>query len=208
VYYYNQTIYIEIFHFLLGKYIMYQNKISSYVFLSLLIIIMGIILLPSFYEDTAVTAAAAPAPANNVGSGSSIDSSTAPSPGPIASPSNSHICNCVVFRIDDISDNHVSSSIAVMNLFISENKSLTLGIVMNHIGRNPVLMEKIMDGTRKGLFELALHGYDHLNYLKLPASEQLDQLSLANQRMQDLLENLQKYLFHHTIHSITIQSIQ
>ena len=93
---------------------------------------------------------------------------------------------CAIFRIDDISDNHASSSIAVMNLFIAENQPLTLGIVMNHIGRNPALMEKILEGKDKGLFELALHGYDHLNYRKLSPQEQLNQLSNANQRMQGL----------------------
>jgi peptidoglycan/xylan/chitin deacetylase (PgdA/CDA1 family) len=57
---------------------------------------------------------------------------------------------------------------------------------MNHIGKNPDLMEKILEGKDKGLFELALHGYDHLNYRRLSPQEQLDQLSNANQRMHDL----------------------
>jgi peptidoglycan/xylan/chitin deacetylase (PgdA/CDA1 family) len=73
-----------------------------------------------------------------------------------------------------------------MNLFLAENQPLTLGIVMNHIGRNPALMGKILEGQDKGLFELALHGYDHLYYTKLPPQEQLNQLSHANQRMQVL----------------------
>src|SRR5918912_1094130 len=73
-----------------------------------------------------------------------------------ATSSSSSCPPCAIFRIDDISDNHVSSSIAVMNLFLAENEPLTLGIVMNHIGKNPDLMEKILEGTRKGLFELAL----------------------------------------------------
>jgi peptidoglycan/xylan/chitin deacetylase (PgdA/CDA1 family) len=93
---------------------------------------------------------------------------------------------CVVFRIDDISDNRPSASIAVMNLFLAENEPLTLGIVMNHIGRNQTLMEKILEGKDKGLFELALHGYEHVYYTKLSPQEQLNQLSNANQRMQGL----------------------
>ena len=47
-------------------------------------------------------------------------------------------------------------------------------------------MDKILEGKDKGLFELALHGYDHVYYTKLPPQEQLNQLSDANQRMQDL----------------------
>ena len=73
-----------------------------------------------------------------------------------------------------------------MNLFLAENEPLTLGIVMNHIGRNQTLMEKILEGKDKGLFELALHGYDHLYYTKLSPQEQLNQLSSANERMQDM----------------------
>ncbi len=73
-----------------------------------------------------------------------------------------------------------------MNLFLAENEPLTLGIVMNHIGRSPALMEKILEGKDKGLLELALHGYDHLYYTKLSPQEQLNQLSSANERMQDI----------------------
>jgi peptidoglycan/xylan/chitin deacetylase (PgdA/CDA1 family) len=73
-----------------------------------------------------------------------------------------------------------------MNLFLAENKPLTLGIVMNHVGRNQAVMEKILEGKDKGLFELALHGYEHVYYNKLSPQEQLNQLSNANQRMQDL----------------------
>ena len=50
-----------------------------------------------------------------------------------------------------------------MNLFLAENKPLTLGIVMNHVGRNQAVTEKILEGKDKGLFELALHGYDYLH---------------------------------------------
>lgn len=77
-----------------------------------------------------------------------------------------------------------------MNMFLAENQPLTLGIVMNHIGKNQALMGKILEGQNKGLFELALHGYDHLNYKKLSPQEQLNQLSYANQRMQDLFGKL------------------
>ena len=104
-----------------------------------------------------------------------------------SSPSSSSSCPpCVIFRIDDIADQPASSIIAVMNLFLAEHEPLTLGIVMNHIGKNQALMEKILEGRSKGLFELALHGYDHLYYTKLAPQEQLNQLSHANQRMQGL----------------------
>ena len=115
------------------------------------------------------------------GSSSSSDPS---SPSSSASPNS---CPpCVIFRIDDISDSHASSSIAVINLFLAENEPLTLGMVMNHIGKNPSLVENVLEGKNKGLFELALHGYEHVYYTKLSPQEQLSQLSDANQRMHDL----------------------
>jgi peptidoglycan/xylan/chitin deacetylase (PgdA/CDA1 family) len=110
----------------------------------------------------------------------SATTSSSPSSSPNSCPP------CVIFRIDDISDNRPSATIAVMNLFLAENKPLTLGIVMNHVGRNQAVMEKILEGKDKGLFELALHGYEHVYYNKLSPQEQLNQLSNANQRMQDL----------------------
>ena len=119
--------------------------------------------------------------------GSSSFSSSSSSNLSNSSSSSSNSCPpCVIFRIDDVSDSHASSSIAVMNLFLAENKPLTLGIVMNHVGRNQAVMEKILEGKDKGLFELALHGYEHVYYNKLSPQEQLNQLSNANQRMQDL----------------------
>jgi peptidoglycan/xylan/chitin deacetylase (PgdA/CDA1 family) len=109
-----------------------------------------------------------------------------PNSSPSPSPSPSSCPPCVVFRIDDISDFRPSATIAVMNFFIAENKPLTLGIVMNHIGKNQAVMEKILEGKNKGIFELALHGYEHVYYNRLSPQEQLDQLSGANQRMHDL----------------------
>jgi len=115
-----------------------------------------------------------------------VSSSPSPSSSPSSSASSAPCPPCVIFRIDDISDSRPSATIAVMNLFIGENKPLTLGIVMNHIGRNQAVMEKILEGKDKGLFELALHGYEHVYYTKLSPQEQLSQLSAANQRMHDL----------------------
>lgn len=151
--------------------ILSQNKISLPIFISVVVVILSTVLHSTFYANTAVAAAVNSTTTNAAGSPSSHNSSA---------------CNCVAFRVDDVSDNRIAGNLAVLNLFLSENQPLTLGIVMNHIGRSPTLMDKIMEGTNKGLFELALHGYDHLNYVKLSGQEQMDQLSKANGRMKDL----------------------
>jgi peptidoglycan/xylan/chitin deacetylase (PgdA/CDA1 family) len=152
--------------------ILSRNKVSLPIFISVVVVILSTVSHSTFYANTATAAAAANSTTTNAaGSPSSHKSSG---------------CNCVAFRIDDVSDNNRVGNLAVLNLFLSENEPLTLGIVMNHIGRSPILMDKIMEGTNKGLFELALHGYDHLNYVKLAPQEQMDQLSKANERMNDL----------------------
>jgi peptidoglycan/xylan/chitin deacetylase (PgdA/CDA1 family) len=149
---------------------LYQNKILLPIFLSVVVVILSTVSHPSFYVNT---------------SAAEVNATTTNAVSPSSSP-NSSACNCVAFRVDDVSDNRIAGNLAVLNLFLSENQPLTLGIVMNHIGRSPILMDKIMEGTNKGLFELALHGYDHLNYVKLSGQEQMDQLSKANERMNDL----------------------
>jgi peptidoglycan/xylan/chitin deacetylase (PgdA/CDA1 family) len=154
--------------------ILSQNKVSLPILISVVVVILSIVSHSTFYANAAA-AAVVNSTTDTVRSSSSSSSSY-----------NSSGCNCVAFRVDDVSDNRIAGNLAVLNLFLSENQPLTLGIVMNHIGRSPILMDKIMEGTNKGLFELALHGYDHLNYVKLSGQEQMDQLSKANERMNDL----------------------
>ena len=97
------------------------------------------------------------------------------------------MCNCVVFRLDDIHDNWLhSAQIQVMNLFLSKNQSLSLGIVMNATGNDEPVLQKIKEGQSKGLFELAIHGWNHVDYTKLSEQEQKKTFDLANNKMQTL----------------------
>jgi peptidoglycan/xylan/chitin deacetylase (PgdA/CDA1 family) len=102
-------------------------------------------------------------------------------------------CNCVVFRLDDIpydlsiyDESRINIDLAVMNVFIEKNQPLSLALVMHYIDRNPTLLKNIMDGYNKGLFELALHGWNHVDYSKLSEVQQQDSLSKANKKMQKL----------------------
>ena len=46
-------------------------------------------------------------------------------------------CDCVIFRMDDIQDFWIEQGqIAPMNLFISKNQSLSLGLIMHNIGND------------------------------------------------------------------------
>jgi peptidoglycan/xylan/chitin deacetylase (PgdA/CDA1 family) len=94
-------------------------------------------------------------------------------------------CKCVVFRLDDIQDRYMDPvQVKIMDLFLSRGEHLTLGLVMHHFGNDTLILNKISDGYKKGLFELALHGWDHKNYSTLSEQDQKSSLYEANERMQ------------------------
>jgi peptidoglycan/xylan/chitin deacetylase (PgdA/CDA1 family) len=96
-------------------------------------------------------------------------------------------CKCIIFRMDDIQDDWLNSAqVAVMNLFLSKNQSLSLGSIMHIIGNDSKIVDKVKEGFHKGLFELDLHGWDHINYTKLNENQQRDSLSKANAKMERL----------------------
>jgi peptidoglycan/xylan/chitin deacetylase (PgdA/CDA1 family) len=97
-------------------------------------------------------------------------------------------CNCVVFRMDDIQDYWIESAqLAVMNLFISNHQGLTAGLIMHAVGNDSKIINKVREGYQKGLFELALHGWDHVDYTKLSEQEQKNSLYKANEKIQRLI---------------------
>jgi len=99
-------------------------------------------------------------------------------------------CNCVIFRMDDVQDNFIDTAQAVaMNLFILKNQTLTLGLIMNDVGNDMTISQHIAEGTKRGLFELGLHGWDHVDYTKLSEEQQKDSLKKANEKMQRLYGN-------------------
>lgn len=100
-------------------------------------------------------------------------------------------CNCVVFIMDSIQDYWIEQGqITPMDLFISKNQSLSLGLVMSAVGNDPKILNKVRDGSsRGGLFELAINGWNHTDYTKLSQKEQEYSLNLSNQKMQMLFGN-------------------
>jgi hypothetical protein len=57
---------------------------------------------------------------------------------------NSSPCNCVVFRFDSIQDYWLQpAQTAVMDLFLSKNISLSPALIMNAIGNDPKIIEKV-----------------------------------------------------------------
>jgi len=92
--------------------------------------------------------------------------------------------------MDDVQDSWIETAqLATMNLFISKNQSLTLGLIMNGIGNDTKIIGRVNNGYHNGLFELALHGWDHVDYTKLNEKQQQESLKLANEKMLRLFGN-------------------
>src|SRR5918912_3257540 len=97
------------------------------------------------------------------------------------------LCNCVVFRMGDVQDYWIKSGqLTPMDLFLSGNHSLTLGIIMGAIGNDSDIVNKVRDGSQRGLFELAIHGWNHTDYTKLSEEKQRSSLYDANRKMVEL----------------------
>ena len=93
-------------------------------------------------------------------------------------------CKCVVFRLDDVNSDFLTKvQLNVMDQFISQNQSISLGLIMHRIVPTSPVVEKIKEGTQKGLFELDLHGWDHVDYSQLSKEEQLGTLQQASEKM-------------------------
>ena len=101
----------------------------------------------------------------------------------------SNICNCIVFRMDDIQDywlNNIQNE--VLDLFILKNQSLSLGIISDWTGNDSKLISKINQGIENELFELASHGWKHNEYTKLTSQEQFENLSQSINKINKIFK--------------------
>src|SRR5687767_10819387 len=100
-------------------------------------------------------------------------------------------CNCVIFAMDDMADygsNNVQ--LATMDYFISKNMPFTTSITVSDIGNrsDSRVLNKIKEGVDKNLFEIAIHGYRHLNHSLLTKEEQVNDFIKANERLEILFD--------------------
>jgi peptidoglycan/xylan/chitin deacetylase (PgdA/CDA1 family) len=76
-----------------------------------------------------------------------------------------------------------------MDTFVDKGLSLSVGLIMHKTGNDSSIVNKVSEGYKKGLFELAVHGWDHTNYTHLDKIEQKISLLKANEKMQRLFGN-------------------
>lgn len=95
-------------------------------------------------------------------------------------------CNCVILRADDIQDDwEQKPQLALLDTFISKSVPLSVGLVMNHFGSDPVIVDKVKQGGL--LFEYDIHGWDHVDYATLSAREQQESISRAQAKMESIM---------------------
>jgi len=96
-------------------------------------------------------------------------------------------CNCVIFRLDDIQDYWLSNVQAtVMDQFVQKNQKLSIGPIMNYFGADSVVVNKALSGYNSGLFEVFVHGWDHVDYTQLSLSTQTSTLQQSQSKMQSI----------------------
>jgi YVTN family beta-propeller protein len=92
--------------------------------------------------------------------------------------------------MDDVQDGWLRApDLAVMNLFILKNQTITLGFITNNLGKDLPIVQTINEGLEKNVFYPALHGFNHTHYPSLSAFDQYSSISLAQQKMQKLVGN-------------------
>ena len=100
-------------------------------------------------------------------------------------------CNCVIFRLDGVQDYHgKSAQLEIMDTFLNKSQSLSLGMIMNSIGNDTEIVNKILEGSKNGLFELSVLGWNFSDYSKMSQREQNTSLYLANQKVGQLFGQL------------------
>jgi len=96
-------------------------------------------------------------------------------------------CNCVIFRLDDIQDYWLSNvQVTVMDQFVQKNQKLSVGPIMNYFGADSVVVNKVISGYNSGLFEVFVHGWNHVDYTQLSLSTQTSTLQQSQSKMQSI----------------------
>lgn len=97
-------------------------------------------------------------------------------------------CNCIVMRLDDVQDEWVRDvQLALLNRLISDHVHTSTAIIMDDFGNDSAIVSKIREGGDEGLFEYAIHGWDHVDYATLSLDEQKSTLQKAKAKLVDVL---------------------
>ncbi|MFL6525205.1 MAG: polysaccharide deacetylase family protein [Nitrososphaera sp.] len=109
-------------------------------------------------------------------------------------------CNCVIFRLDDVEDhgNADQPNIAIMNYFISKNHKLSSEIIVNNFGNSGIngnVYKTVKQGYDSGLFELGIHGFNHVRHSQLSEEQQKSDFAKAKNKLVSLFNDPNLRLF-------------
>jgi predicted deacetylase len=91
--------------------------------------------------------------------------------------------------MDDMQDYGVTNvQLATMDYFISKNLPFTASIIVGGLANssNLKVFHKIKEGVDKNLFEIAIHGYRHINHSRLTYEEQESDFRKASGKLEYL----------------------
>ena len=110
--------------------------------------------------------------------------------GSISAPSYAYSpCRCVIFVMDDVNDSTFRKvQIATMDYFLDRNLPFTASIIASKLANSSNLdvFHKVEEGVDRGLFEIAIHGYRHVNHAALTKEEQINDFSFAKGKLEYL----------------------
>jgi peptidoglycan/xylan/chitin deacetylase (PgdA/CDA1 family) len=109
-------------------------------------------------------------------------------------------CNCVIFRLDDVEDrgNADNPNIAIMQHFIDTHHKLSSEIIVNNFGNsgtNGNVLKTVKQGYDSGLFELGIHGFNHVRHSQLAEEQQKSDFAKAKNKLISLFNDPNVRLF-------------
>ncbi|MFL6503267.1 MAG: polysaccharide deacetylase family protein, partial [Nitrososphaera sp.] len=106
----------------------------------------------------------------------------------------------MIFRLDDVEDhgNADQPNIAIMNYFISKNHKLSSEIIVNNFGNSGIngnVYKTVKQGYDSGLFELGIHGFNHVRHSQLSEEQQKSDFAKAKNKLISLFNDPNLRLF-------------
>jgi peptidoglycan/xylan/chitin deacetylase (PgdA/CDA1 family) len=99
-------------------------------------------------------------------------------------------CKCVAFRLDDIQDDYLTQAqVRIVQMFEDRGLDLTIGVIANHTGRDPVLVSFLREKIVSDRFRLdvANHGLNHEDFTALDRTFQSELISESNAQILETL---------------------
>ncbi len=106
----------------------------------------------------------------------------------------------MIFRLDDVEDrgNADKPNIAIMQHFIDTHHKLSSEIIVNNFGNsgtNGNVLKTVKQGYDSGLFELGIHGFNHVRHSQLAEEQQKSDFAKAKNKLISLFTDPNVRLF-------------